>query len=241
MEKIKGLLGKLKRKYKTRSLIEFLRKKYNISKENIKENYDINKENIKDSNNNTTDSSNFDIKEIDEVVFTNSKDYNKRKIEQMYQTIEGLEEYCENETICDEDKENEKKLIIKYKNELKKLIESNKIEDGEKLAKSYLKSIKKTLIKLWTIKNYSIKLIDYFQNNGFKFYSYPNQYKLTDDDIELLNEQSIESYKVLTNNPDNNYKVIEMIQPIIYITYITEDNEVEAEVIEGICKFYYIK
>lgn len=130
------------------------------------------------------------------------------------------------------------KLLAEYVKQLKKIPEK-KLTNGEKLAASLCKCIKKTILKLFHIKNYGTEIIKYLQSNGFKLDSFESGHRLSDDDLCLLDENLLQAYKEITLDPDKNYKVIDMVQPIIRVFYLDEDDEeIYSHFLPGICKYY---
>lgn len=132
------------------------------------------------------------------------------------------------------------KLVKNYIKELKKLRDDSMLDESEKIANSYIRILKKTLNKLWGNKQFSKTIEKYLKENSICLEEYEEGHRLTDDDLEFLDEELVGIFAVKTNNPNDKYKVIEMIQPIIKIYYEDEDEEdnLGYKYLSGNCKFY---
>ena len=67
------------------------------------------------------------------------------------------------------------------------------------------------------------------------------RHKITDDDLNYLNETFLSIDREETYDKSKDYQVIKMIQPIIRIAY-DDDGEKEYKYLPGRCRFYvYLK
>lgn len=218
MGNIKDLLASLENKYtKPVSMVQILEYKYSfVTEENEIEEYQ------------------FDEPEIMEFVLSNDAEENKLFLKRMMLGVDSLSEQLH---ISKEDSIFVK-IIEDYKKQLGK-ISDKKLESGDKLADSICKCIKKTILKLIDIEDFGIAILKYLQRNGFRLDSFEGGHKLSDDDLCFLDENLLQAYKEKTDNPSDNYRVVEMIQPIIRIFYIDEDDdETYSHFIPGICKYF---
>lgn len=218
MKKIKDLLAALENKYSnTVSLVQILELKYSFV---IKE--DENEEYLSEE----PDESNF--------VLSNDTEENGQFINQLIASVESLTEQLD---ISEEDTI-PARIFEDYKTQLRKMTDK-KLESGEKLAGNICKCIKKTILKLLNIKDYGKEILKYLEANGFRLDSFERGHKLSDDDLCFLDENLLQAYKKKTENPDDNYRVIDMIQPIIRIFYIDDnDEETYSYFLPGICKYF---
>lgn len=218
MEKMKNLLATLENKYANSvSLVQILETKYSFaSKEDEIEEY---------------------LQERPDesyIVLSNDIEKNGKFITQLIVSVDNLTEQL---NISDEDAI-PVKIFEDYKTQLRKMADK-KLESGEKLAYSVCKCIKKTILKLLHIKDYGKEIMKYLETNGFRLDSFERGYKLSDDDLCFLDENLLQAYKEKTENIDENYRVIDMIQPIIRISYIDEDDEeTYSHFLPGICKYF---
>lgn len=176
------------------------------------------------------------LKEPDKshFVLSNDAEENGQFINRLIAGADGLAERL---NIPEEDALSVK-IIEDYKKQLGKIADK-KLESGEKLAGSVCKCIKKTIMKLLDMKDYGKEIMKYLRANGFKLDSFERGHKLSDDDLCFLDEYLLQAYKVRTDNPDDNYRVIDMIQPIIRIFYMDEDDEeTYSHFLPGICRYF---
>ncbi len=134
------------------------------------------------------------------------------------------------------------KLFDRYVEKLKK-IPDKKLMNGEELAKHLCNCVKSTILKLFAVENCRTLILNYLQENGFELNSYECGHRLSDDDLCLLDENLLSLYKEITHEPEENYQVIEMLQPVIKIFYLDEDDEKNYfQFIPGTCRYYvYVK
>ena len=218
MEKIKELLVDLENKYTNAvSLVRILEIKYSfVIEENEKREY-LTKE-----------------PEKFQFVLSNDAEENELFIKRLMSSVDSLSEQLH---VSEEDVI-PVKIIEDYKKQLGRIMDK-KLESGEKLADNVCKCIKKTILKLIDIKDYGKAIMKYLQTNGFRLDSFEKGHKLSDDDLCFLDENLLQAYKEKTENSDENYRVIDMVQPIIRIFYIDEDDdETYSHFIPGICKYF---
>lgn len=231
MEKITKLISKFKEKYdEPLQLIALLNKKYGYIE--LESNEEKESEVLNESEEGKE-------QKVELALFSYDYEYNKRTMERLVDTFGEVKAYSEDTYINKNNSVVEKKLLIKYEQELVKILDNDKYSDSEKLAEKYLRILKNTLLKLWTIKDYGTIVSNYFEKNGIRMESYSKGHKMSDDELCLLDSQLINVYKEKTDDATKNYEVIEMVQPIIHISYYAnEEEQIEYKDICGSCRFY---
>lgn len=215
MGDIKSLLLSLENKYTPISLVQILEKKYTFI---INEEEKCEPELLKET----------------KFVLSNNIESNEKFIKKL---IEGADELIKKVNLSEEDII-PAKIFDNYKNQLNKIL-GKKIESGEKLADSLCGCIKRTILKLLNLKKFGTEILNYLKTNGFEVDLFEKGHKLSDDDLCFLDENLLQAYKEITENSDDNYRVIDMVQPIIKLFYIDEDDdEIYSSFLPGICKYF---
>lgn len=173
----------------------------------------------------------------EEMFFSYDEENNEKIIDNLLltykETKKELLKVCKDK----EDSEAYEKLIEQYEEKMNKLQKKEIWNKPEKLAGNIIKIITQTVIKSWARKDTQNILRSYFKINGFGVVDFKKNHKITDDDLNYLNETLFSVDKEETDDESKDYKVIEMIQPIIKIAY-DDDGEKEYKYLPGRCRFY---
>lgn len=173
------------------------------------------------------------------ALFTYEEEHNRNMLGQLFRSCCLIEEYAKSHDQSGAVNSVEWRLIQKYKKELENLREGRTCSDSCKLSDKLSKILKKTLLKLWDYKGYSDIFHRYLKENGIEMECYEPGHKLTDDELCMLEEESIKAYSKSTADVSRKCEVIRMIQPVLHIGYKEdEDSGIEYKDICGICEFY---
>lgn len=174
------------------------------------------------------------------ALFTYNEEQNEKILGQLLRSCSMIEEYAGSLGQGDAVNSAEWKLIRKYEGELEQMRTGSACADGAKLSAKFSKTLKKTLLKLWGCKEYSSIFHRYFNENGIGMESYEPGHKMTDDELCMLEEESIKACGVKTEDLSRKCEVIKMIRPILHIGYVEEeDGDVEYRNIDGVCEFFF--
>lgn len=222
MENIKNLLLVLEKKYgDSIPLLQLLAHKYTV--------YGGVTELLDEGDNEDTNNNKKHL-----VTLSNNVQENKKFLNQLIDKTNKLIEDCH----FDDENDVHAKVFAEYMKQLNKIPEK-KFENGEKLADSLCKCIKKTILKLFHIDNYGKLISDYLKVSGFHLKFFDKEHRLSDDDLCQLDENLLQAYKEKTEDVEKNYQVIEMVQPIISMYYFDEDDKERAFCfIPGICRYF---
>lgn len=216
MVQIDVLLKKLGEKYgRPRSLTEYLSEKYEVG-------------------DNGADTCN-EKAEHGTILFKYDAEYNRNSLKQLMASFDAMQPDFFQYT--DENDSAKIKVVEKYRDDLEKLTEYKKLADGEKLAGKFKNTLTNTIMKLWEFDGYNKVLQKYFKKNGIRLESYVPGHKMSDDELAMLHPELTNGYWEKTEDSARRYEVIEMLRPIVYITYL-EDDEPEDVAIPGVCRFY---
>lgn len=218
MDNIKELIALLEAKYsKPLSIVQSIEEKYG---------FELNKQ---DSVNATVEDTSYTE---DNAVLDNSEDANYEYIKQLLFDVTDLEKMIDSADSI------HIKVMEEYKSQLSKLAEK-RLASSDKVAEGICKCLKRTLMKLYNVKDYGRKILSYLEKNGFELFSFEQGHKLTNDDLCWLDENLLSAYKEHTDVVEDNYRVINMVQPIIKLPYIEEDeDEAGFHFLPGICKYF---
>lgn len=189
------------------------------------------------------DNSNENIETVyEEMFFSYDEEKNKRIVEKLLvtyrdRTKKDLLRACMDKT----DSETYRKLLKQYEEKINRLYEKKIWDMPEKLAENLKKIVSQTIIKSWVREDTQSILREYLKINGFGIIDFMKRHKITDDDLNYLNETFLSIDREETYDKSKDYQVIKMIQPIIRIAY-DDDGEKEYKYLPGRCRFYvYLK
>lgn len=210
------LISRLKEKYPNNcyDLLLKLKKKYG----NNKEDFFIKRDKV----------------EKTEIIFTEDAIHNKNVVDEFKQDTGEIYNLIE-ENIVSKSKENILKCVLKFQKDLNKVLK--KISNPDEISKTLCNTLKSSLLKIWEYSGVSEILIKYLIKWGFKKVEFNSGHKLTDEDLEYLDENYFQIRAKETKDISQKNKVIEMIRPAFVINYILDD-EHEYMIIPGDCSYY---
>lgn len=180
------------------------------------------------------------VKEPERIVFRDDVSYNEAALKRILEDFSDMGRELRKAYPEQRETEAYYKCVGQFGAKVSRLLEKEDVlAKGEKTAKRLNNILRQTLLKVWDMKDCSPILERHIIRWGIGTKSFENGYRMSDDDLDYLDLDTLQAYQVDTADRDKAYQVIEMIHPIFSIQYLSEDEEEPETVnIPGKCRYY---
>ncbi len=180
------------------------------------------------------------VREPERVVFRDDVSYNEAALQRILEDFSNMGRELRDAYPEKRETEAYYKCVGQFGEKVGLLLEKREmLAKGEKTARRLNNVLKQTLLKVWDMGQCSPILERHIARWGIGTRSFEKGYRMSDDDLEYLDLDTLQAYQVNTDDREKEYQVIEMIHPVFSIWYVSEDEEEpEAVYIPGKCRYY---
>ncbi len=180
------------------------------------------------------------VKEPERIVFRDDASYNEAALQRILEDFSDMGRELRKAYPEQRETEAYYKCVGQFGEKVSLLLEKrDMLAKGEKTAKRLNKVLRQTLLKVWDMGQCGPILERHIARWGIGTRSFAKGYRMSDDDLDYLDLDTLQAYQVNTDDREKEYQVIEMIHPVFSIWYVSEDEEEpEAVYIPGKCRYY---
>ncbi len=179
-------------------------------------------------------------REPERLVFRDDVSYNEAALQRILKDFSDMGRELRDAYPEKRETEAYYKCVGQFGDKVSQLLEKREVlAKGEKTAKRLNNVLRQTLLKVWDMGQCSPILERHIVRWGIGTRSFAKGYRMSDEDLDYLDLDTLQAYQVNTDDREKEYQVIEMIHPIFSIEYRSEDEEEsEAVYIPGKCRYY---